>query len=271
MELLVGHVLPVAAVEELVLEPAEESLGRGVVRRAALGAHGPGRPVVRADADPPGPSVVAPAVRVNDGMLAVAKRGDRVEQHALAHGRIRAWRQPPRHNHAVEAVDDRRQPALVAVHGELGDVREPQFIRPPGVEVAFHEVGRSQRQLAFVGAPRLGFPQVHGTKPLLAHDAAHDLLRDRQQIRPVPPQHGVDGAVPPHSPALLEQDSDPFAQAGVLVSGLDHRALVVVGAAGQTHGPQNGVEAELIPERVNDPRPLPVRQFGGIVARAVDF
>lgn len=76
---------------------------------------------------------------------------------------------------------------------------------------------------------------------------------------------------PPHSPALLEQDSDPFAQAGVLVPGLDHRALVVVGAAGQTHGPQNGVEAELIPERVNDPRPLPVRQFGGIVARAVDF
>ena len=40
-ELLVAHAPPVPPVEELVLEPAEEPLGRRIVRAASLGAHRP--------------------------------------------------------------------------------------------------------------------------------------------------------------------------------------------------------------------------------------
>ena len=106
-EFPVPHAPPVAAVEELVLQSSEESLGGRVVRAAALGAHGPGQPVLLADADLSGPPVVAPAVGMDRGTLPVAKRGGRVEQHALAHGCAGASRQPPGHDHAVEAVDHR--------------------------------------------------------------------------------------------------------------------------------------------------------------------
>ena len=204
-------------------------------------------------------------------MIAVGKRGGRVEQHAVGHGRVRTPRQPPCHDHAVEAVDDRRQPAFVAVHGELGDVREPQHVRLVCMEVAFHEAGRRLGKLPSAGAPPLGFPQIHGTKALLAHDVAHDLLQNDQRIRRIPSRHGVDGAVSPHSPALLEQIVDPFAQRGVFVTGRDGGALVIVGAALERHGPECGVEAEPAPERVNDPRPLPVRQFRRVRARVVCF
>lgn len=60
-----------------------------------------------ADADPPGPPAAAPAAGTDRETLPVAKRGGRVERHALAHGRVGASRQPPGHDHAVEAVDHR--------------------------------------------------------------------------------------------------------------------------------------------------------------------
>ena len=48
----------------------------------------------------------------------------------------------------VEAVDHRGKPALVPVHGELGDVRDPQHVRRVGVEVPLHEVRRGLADLA---------------------------------------------------------------------------------------------------------------------------
>lgn len=111
-EPFVAHAPPVAAVEELVLEPAEEPLHGGVVRRASLGAHGVGQPVLLADADPSGPPVMAPAVAVDHGTFAVPEGGYRVEQHAVGHGRVGASRQPPGDDLAVEAVDDRGQTIL---------------------------------------------------------------------------------------------------------------------------------------------------------------
>ena len=47
------------------------------------------------------------------------------------------------------------KPALVPVHGELGDVRDPQHVRRVGVEVPLHEVRRGLADLAGVGAPPL--------------------------------------------------------------------------------------------------------------------
>jgi len=61
-EHLLGHAAPVAPVEHLVLQVAEEALACGVVRRAALARHRPGDPVLLAYANPAVPAVVAPAV-----------------------------------------------------------------------------------------------------------------------------------------------------------------------------------------------------------------
>ena len=124
-ELLVAHALPVAPVEEPVLEPAEEPLGCRVVRAASLGAHRPDWPVLLADADPSGPPVVAAAVGMDDWTLPVPERGDRVGEHPIRHAGVRGARQRPGDDHPVEAVDHRGQPALAPVHGGPGDVRGP--------------------------------------------------------------------------------------------------------------------------------------------------
>ena len=139
------------------------------------------------------------------------------------------------------------------------------------MEVPVHEVGGRPADLTPVRAPPLRFPQVYGPEPLLPHDAAHDLLRDDQRIRRVPPQHGVDGAVSPHAPALLEQEAHPFAQDGVLVDGPHGRAPVIVGAAPEPHRAERVREPELTSDRVDDPRLLPARQPGGIQARVACF
>ena len=60
-ELGYRHARPVPMVEEFILEPAEESLHRRVVRAAPLLRHRPGQVVLLADRDPSGPAVMAPA------------------------------------------------------------------------------------------------------------------------------------------------------------------------------------------------------------------
>lgn len=58
-----AHSGEVSFVVEPLLQAAEETLGRGVIRRAALGAHGTRQPVLPAYPDPPGPPAVeAPIV-----------------------------------------------------------------------------------------------------------------------------------------------------------------------------------------------------------------
>ena len=71
-KLFASHAPPASA-EELVLELAEESLGRGVVWRATHGAHGTGQPVFLAYANPFGSAVVAAMVGMVLGMLTVTK------------------------------------------------------------------------------------------------------------------------------------------------------------------------------------------------------
>ncbi len=87
----------------------EEALGGGVVRRAALGAHGTRQPVAFADADPSGPAVMTAPVRVDDGMLAVLEGGACLLEHGVGQFGRRAGADAPCHGHAVVAVDDRAE------------------------------------------------------------------------------------------------------------------------------------------------------------------
>mgnify|MGYP007005692788 CR=1 FL=1 len=129
-------------VEELVLQAAEEALACRVVRAAALPRRGADQAVSLAYADPPGPSVMAPPVRVADRALARRERPARVLQRAVGEGRVRAPPYAPRDDEAVEAVDDRAEVRLLlARQFELGDVGEPQLVRTARTEVALHQVG----------------------------------------------------------------------------------------------------------------------------------
>ena len=76
--------------EELLLEMPEEPFRGRVVRTAALRTHRPGQPVLPADADPPGPPVVATAVGVDDRTLPVPERGARVAEHPVGQLGVRA-------------------------------------------------------------------------------------------------------------------------------------------------------------------------------------
>ena len=101
-----------------------------------------------ADANPFVPPVVAAAVGMDDWMFPIPERGDRVKEHPIRHVGVRGARQGPGDHHPVEAVDHRGKPALIPVHSELGDVRDPQRVRRVGVEVPLHEVRRGLADLS---------------------------------------------------------------------------------------------------------------------------
>ena len=69
-ELVGTDARPVPEIEELVLQPSEEALARGVVGAAPLGRHAPGQGVLLAYAYPLGPSVMPAAVGVDRGRRA---------------------------------------------------------------------------------------------------------------------------------------------------------------------------------------------------------
>ena len=96
---------PSPVVEELVLQPSEESLASGVVGRAPLPGHRPDDAALCADADPSGPSVVAASVAVAYGMLSVRQLPAGLFQHGVRQLRVRALPDAPRDGHPVEAVD----------------------------------------------------------------------------------------------------------------------------------------------------------------------
>ena len=74
---------PVAAIEELDLEPPEEPFHRGVVGRAALLRHGARDSVSLAPLDPAGPSVMAATIAMADGVFAFRQLGCRGVQHGV--------------------------------------------------------------------------------------------------------------------------------------------------------------------------------------------
>lgn len=103
-------------VEGLLFKTPEEALRGRVVWTASLRTHRTRQAVALADADPFRPPVAAAAVEMDDRPLSVLERGARVGEHAVA------------------AVDDRRQVGLVCGDGELREVRDPQHVRTLGVE-----------------------------------------------------------------------------------------------------------------------------------------
>ena len=149
-------------VEELLLDPAEEPFRGGVVRTASLRVHRTRPTMFLADADPFRPPVVAATVGMDDWFLAVLERGARVGEHAVGQRRVRAGADRPGDRHAVMAVDHGRQVGLARGDGKLREVRDPQHVRPFGVEIPVHQVLRGLGQLALVRAvPLRALEQGH--------------------------------------------------------------------------------------------------------------
>ena len=144
--------------EELLPGTAEEPLRGRVVRRTAFRARRTRQVVVRADADPFRPPVVAAAVTVDDRLLSVLERGAGVGEHAVGQLGVRARADRPGDRHAVMAVDHGRQVGLSRGDREFREVRDPQHVRPLGVEIAVHQVLRRLGELALVRAVPLRAP-----------------------------------------------------------------------------------------------------------------
>ena len=188
-------------VEELLLETAEEPLRGRVVRTASLRAHRTRQVVVLADADPFRPPVVAATVTVDDGILPILERVARVGEHAVGQRRVRARADRPRDRHAVVAVDHGRQVGLARGDRELREVRDPQHVRPLGVEIPVHQIRRRLGQLALVRAV-----------PFRALEQGHQAMPGHQSHDPFgryPDTHAfqlqVDPLVPVAPPAVLER------------------------------------------------------------------
>lgn len=139
-------------VEELVLEPTEESIHRRVVRAASLLRHRPGQVVLFADRYPARPTVMAAAIGMGHGALALAKSAACGLEAAVGEFGVRARADRPGRQAAVEAVEDRGQVHLAVRKPELRDVGEPQLVGRRGPEVAVDQVLGRIGYLAFVRA-----------------------------------------------------------------------------------------------------------------------
>lgn len=82
-EFVHGDAVPAPPLEELDLEPAEEPFGARVVRRTPFARHRADEPVLGADGDPSGPSVVPSAVRMHPRAVAFAKLRARLAQRGV--------------------------------------------------------------------------------------------------------------------------------------------------------------------------------------------
>ena len=119
-------------VEELVLQPAEEALHRGVVWRAALPGHRADDAVALAYRDPSGPSVVDAPVGMEDRGFPVAFLGAGGHQAPVGEFGARPRPYRPGDELAIEAVEHRREVALAAGQPELRMARAARRRRPGG-------------------------------------------------------------------------------------------------------------------------------------------
>ena len=105
---------------------------------------------------------MAAAVTVDDRLLSVLERGAGVGEHAVGQLGVRARADRPGDRHAVVAVDHGRQVGLPRGDREFREVRDPQHVRPLGVEIAVHQVLRRLGELALVRAvPLRALEQGH--------------------------------------------------------------------------------------------------------------
>ena len=234
-ELVLGDAAPVAAVEELVLQVAEEALAGRVVGRAPLPRHRAGDAVRRADPLPARPAVMAAAVGVAEGVLPGPQLRARGQQRGVRELGVRAPRYRPAHRLAVEQVDDRREVDLGRVGElELGYVGRPLLVGRVGAEVVGAVVVEGDVLgalvgLAGVGAVLLGPCLAAPGRAVLAHDGAHDLLRHHDGLLPHAQsvRHDAVAADAVLGPELLGHQR---VQPCVLVAADDGGALVLIGA-----------------------------------------
>lgn len=193
---------PVAAVEELYLQPPEEALAPRVVGAASLPRHRPGQAVLIACPYPSRPAVMATAVRVDLGTVSPAEPPARAERRRVGHPGVGRRGDRPARRHAVEAVHDGRGMRLAGGDAELGRVGYPELVRlvraevTPAPLVAQQVLGRLG-DLALVGAVPALLPGGPRDQVLLLHDAARGPLADRRAV----PRVGVDlGA---HAPVAV--------------------------------------------------------------------
>ena len=190
-----------APVEELPPGTSEEPFRGGVVRTASLRARRTRQTMLLADANPLGPPVVAATIGMDDWFLPVLERGARVGEHAVGQRRVRARADRPGDRHAVVAVDHGRQVGLSRGDREFREVRDPQHVRPLGVEIAVHQVLRRLGELALVRAvPLRALEQGHQAVP--GHEP-HDPLRAGHDSHAL--QLQVDPLVPVPALAVLER------------------------------------------------------------------
>ena len=250
--------------EELLLEMPEEPFRGRVVRTAALRTHRPGQPVLPADADPPGPPVVATAVGVDDRTLPVPERGARVAEHPVGQLGVRARADRPGHRHPVVAVDHRAEVDLARGDGELRQVRDPQPVRFLGMENAIDEVVRRLGQLALVRAVAPG-PLEQGDEPVPRHQP-HDPFGGHDdpgvsQFEPHPP-------VAVAAQAVLEHVAHQGEQPLVPVRPVHRVQLMVVGAARQTDPGEQTLRGDAMSgtDGLDEDRPLPIGQVVRVCA-----
>ena len=126
---------PVAAVEEFYLQPSEEALAPRVIGTASLPRHRSDQAVLIAYPYPSRPAVMAAAVRVDLGMVALAEPLARAVQRRVGHLGVGRRGDRPAQRHAVEAVHDGREVHLAGGDAELGHVGDPQLVGLAGMEV----------------------------------------------------------------------------------------------------------------------------------------
>ena len=230
--------------EELLLEMPEEPFRGRVVRTAALRTHRPGQPVLPADADPPGPPVVATAVGVDDRTLPVAERGARVAEHPVGQLGVRARADRPGHRHPVVAVDHRAEVDLARGDGELRQVRDPQPVRFLGMENAIDEVVRRlAADLALVRAVAAG-PLEQGDEPVPRHEP-HDALHGHPYAHA--PQFQMDALAPVAPSAVPERLPHQPREGRVPVRPVHRVQLMMVRAARQADPGEQTPHGDAVP------------------------
>ncbi len=201
------------AVDAFCFERPEPAFHGRVVVTVALGAHG-GNDFARFQPlDVIGAGILAaPVGMVNEARSGFAP-GDGAVERLQAQLRPQMIVRCPAHDlHRCHVLDGRQiEPAFV--RGHIGDVGEPDRIRPFGPEVLRQEIGRDAEIVPGIRGPGLGAAFGPGGKARLGHQPGHPLAAHRH---PLGLQLRMDPRAPIDPARLLERRLDPFQEGLVL-------------------------------------------------------
>ena len=235
------EVAPVASPEELVLQVAEDLLGRAVVDAVAPARHALHEAVLPELRDV-GRVLALPAhVGVQGGARALRLRRHEHGEHLLLLGEARALRDRPRHDLLAAEVVHGREVGLAEGALEPGDVGAHLLPGAVGGEVAAERVLEGLADLPPVGAVPVvvGLPADAAPEAHLAHHPEHRLVRYPR---------AVDGAqLHGHLPVsdAVREPAEDLGDPGAQLRpgrGLGMGQRVVVARPGEAGGPQEAGE-----------------------------